>query len=208
MTETTEIKWLVGLGNPGAGYAGHRHNIGFRLLDALRDHGDFTPWQAAMQKQAMVATGELKGELKPSYKLQLIKPMAYMNLSGQVVQGAIAKSQEKMTIGNIMELHDEIDLPFGQIKIKFGGGEAGHNGLKDISARLGRDYHRVRFGVGHPGDKNLVSDFVLQNFAKDEEEKLSQLIPLLAKDFYHLLAGDKARFLDIIAKHRTDILGA
>ena len=195
----TEITWLVGLGNPGAGYYYHRHNIGFRLIDALRDHGNFTPWQPAMKKQAMMAKGELKA-MGTSYKLQLIKPMSYMNLSGQVLQGALASAQEKTTIGNVMVLHDEIDIPFSQVKIKFGGGEAGHNGLKDISARLGRDYHRFRFGVGHPGARHLVSDYVLQDFTKEEEETLTRLIPLAVENFHHLVAGDAGAFLQLYAK--------
>lgn len=198
----TEIKWLAGLGNPGAGYYYHRHSIGFRLVDAIHQAGRFSAWQPAQQKQALMAKGEFAG-----HKLQLIKPMAYMNLSGQVLQGAMAKAQEKITLGNIMVLHDEIDISFAQIKIKCDGGDAGHNGLKDISARLGRDYHRLRFGVGHPGARHLVADFVLQNFSLEEEAQLEKIIPLFVDNFHHVLAGDNATFLHGFTPQQKKISG-
>ncbi|MDI9314400.1 MAG: aminoacyl-tRNA hydrolase [Hydrotalea sp.] len=194
MEMKTQIKWLVGLGNPGAGYARNRHNIGFRLLDAIQLAGHFSPWQLFAKWQVVVAQGEIIHN-NARYPLTLIKPLAYMNLSGQALQSAMAKAQEKITIENILVLHDEIDLPFGHAKIKNGGGEAGHNGLKDISERLGRLYHRFRFGVGHPGARELVSDYVLEDFTQQEEQELSELIPVVMKNFHHILAGAPEKFL-------------
>lgn len=183
------ITWLVGLGNPGTGYQYHRHNIGFRLVEAIQLAGDFTPWRAERQQLAS-SQGQLAG-----HKLRLIKPMTYMNLSGQVVQGALARGREKITPAQILVLHDEIDLEFGRVKIKWGGGHGGHNGVRDLAARLGPDFGRLRFGVGHPGHRDLVSDFVLQNFSTDEEKQLQRLISLVVKHLPILLADGPESFL-------------
>ncbi|MGI9461095.1 MAG: aminoacyl-tRNA hydrolase [Alphaproteobacteria bacterium] len=192
MTEKNipHIQWLVGLGNPGQDYHRHRHNIGFRLLDEIYQQGDFSNWQFGSQKKFATAKGMLS-----SHHLWLIKPLGYVNLSGKILQSIIARAQEKITLANIMVLHDDIALDFAKIKIKFDGGDAGHNGLKDISECLGKNYGRLRFGVGHPGAKHLVSDFVLQDFSNHEEKILSPLIPVIAKYFHHILDHHNGIFL-------------
>ena len=138
--------WLiVGLGNPGGSYARNRHNIGFMAADEIVRRHCFSPWRSKYQGQ--IAEGTIAGE-----KVLVLKPETYMNLSGQSV--AAAARFHKIPNGNVIALHDEIDLPPGKVRVKKGGGAAGHNGLKSIDAHLGNDYWRVRLGIGHPGDKD------------------------------------------------------
>ena len=170
---------LVGLGNPGARYAGNRHNIGFMAADLIvRRHG-FSPWRKRFQGEA--AEGTLDGE-----KVLVLKPLTFMNHSGQSVGEAM--NFYKLTPDDVVVLYDEIDLTPGKVKVKQGGGAAGHNGIRSIDAHIGPDFWRVRLGVGHPGDKARVHGYVLSDFAKAEDawlEKLldavSDAIPLMAK---------------------------
>ncbi|OHC47223.1 MAG: aminoacyl-tRNA hydrolase, partial [Rhodobacteraceae bacterium GWF1_65_7] len=145
----------VGLGNPGGKYAGNRHNIGFMALDRIAaDHG-FGPWRRAFQ--GLVAEGRLGSE-----KLVLLKPETFMNLSGQSVGEALRFY--KLTPDDLTVFHDELDLAPGRLRVKTGGGHAGHNGLRSIHAHVGEAYHRVRLGIGHPGHKDAVAGYVLHDF--------------------------------------------
>ena len=138
---------FVGLGNPGAKHAGNRHNIGFMAVDAIAKRHGFAPWRRRFQ--GVATEGAIGGE-----KVLLLLPGTYMNESGRAV--AEAMHFYKMPLGDIVVFHDEIDLPPAKVRVKIGGGNAGHNGLRSISAHIGNDYRRVRIGVGHPGDKELV----------------------------------------------------
>lgn len=184
------MKLIVGLGNPGAKYARNRHNVGFLALDAISAAHGFAIWRSKFQGQ--IAEGRLGAE-----KVLLLKPETFMNLSGDSVQAALAF--HKLAPADLIVLHDEIDLPPGRVRIKAGGGAAGHNGLRSIAGHLGPDFHRVRIGVGHPGDKRLVSNYVLGDFAKDEAGWLDPLLSAMAKAAPDLAAGETARFLNALA---------
>jgi PTH1 family peptidyl-tRNA hydrolase len=184
------VKLIVGLGNPGAKYARNRHNVGFLALDAISAAHGFAIWRSKFQGQ--IAEGRLGAE-----KVLLLKPETFMNLSGDSVQAALAF--HKLAPADLIVLHDEIDLPPGRVRIKTGGGAAGHNGLRSIAGHVGPDFHRVRIGVGHPGDKRLVSNYVLGDFAKDEAAWLDPLLSAMAKAAPDLAAGETARFLNALA---------
>ena len=171
---------IAGLGNPGVQYTRNRHNAGFIVADEIHAHYRFGPWRAKFE--AFLSEGELAGR-----KTYLLKPQTYMNHSGVSVGAAVRFF--KLPLNAVVVIHDEIDLAAGKIKVKTGGGDAGQNGLRSITATLGPDYRRVRVGVGHPGEKSLVSAHVLQNFSKEDIEWLRSLVgamveaaPLLAKD--------------------------
>ena len=151
---------FVGLGNPGERYVANRHNIGFMAVQALAKRHGIAPWRRKFQGVAV--EGAIGDE-----KLLLLLPGTFMNESGRAVAEAI--NFYKLTASDIVVFHDELELPPGKLRVKVGGGNAGHNGLRSISAHVGNDYRRVRFGIGHPGDKNLVERYVLQDFAKDEK---------------------------------------
>ena len=176
---------LVGLGNPGAKYAANRHNIGFMALDAIvRRHG-FGPWRKRFQ--AEVADGMLAGE-----RTLAIKPQTFMNESGRAVGEAMRFFQ--LAPGDVVALHDELDLPPMKLRVKTGGGHAGHNGLRSIQAHIGADFHRVRLGIGHPGDKALVHRYVLEDFAKAETPAVTALVDAVARHGDLLGARDFASF--------------
>ncbi|WP_305987333.1 aminoacyl-tRNA hydrolase [Roseibium sp. MMSF_3544] len=176
------MKLIVGLGNPGAKYAGHRHNIGFMAVDEIhRRHSGFQPWRARFQGQ--VSEGRLGSE-----KVLLLKPSTYMNESGRSVGEAMRFF--KLEPEDIVVLYDELDLPPAKFRMKKGGGHGGHNGLRSISAHIGPDYRRLRLGIGHPGDKKLVSNYVLGDFAKRDSDWLDPLLSNIA-DFADLLAEGK-----------------
>ena len=176
---------LVGLGNPGREYAGNRHNIGFMAIDALaREHG-FSPFRARFQGR--VAEGSIAGE-----KAILLKPETYMNDSGRAVAEAVRF--HKMSLGQIVVFHDELDLAPGKLRVKVGGGDAGHNGLRSITSHMTRDYRRVRLGIGHPGDKSLVHSYVLNDFGKGERAWVETLCDAIARNASLLVAGDDAGF--------------
>ncbi|MCC5972058.1 MAG: aminoacyl-tRNA hydrolase [Pararhodobacter sp.] len=180
----------AGLGNPGAKYAMNRHNIGFMALDRIAvDHG-FSPWKARFQ--ALVAEGRLGGE-----KLLLLKPQTFMNLSGQAVGEAMR--YHKLTPADVTVFHDELDLAPGKCRLKQGGGHAGHNGLRSITGHIGEDFARVRLGIGHPGRKELVSGYVLHDFAKADGDWLDDLMRGISDGAGALAQGEGAKFLNAIA---------
>ena len=184
------MKLLVGLGNPGAKYAGNRHNIGFMAVDRIAaDHG-FGPWKPAFKGE--VAEGRLGDE-----KVLVLKPGTFMNLSGQSVQAAMAFY--KLALTDITVFHDELDLAPGKCRIKQGGGHAGHNGLRSISSTVGEGYGRVRLGIGHPGHKDAVAAYVLHDFAKADQDWLEDLLRGLSDGAAHLAAGDGPKFLNAVA---------
>ena len=174
---------LVGLGNPGPKYERNRHNIGFMAVDEIVRRHSFAAWRGRFQ--ALTAEGHFGGE-----KVMTMKPTTFMNESGRAV-GEAARFF-KLAPEDVVVLHDELDLAFGKVRIKQGGGHAGHNGLRSIDAHLGNNYARIRLGIGHPGDKAHVHGHVLSDFAKAEEADLSTLIdaigdaaPMLANPEQH-----------------------
>ncbi|MES2665883.1 MAG: aminoacyl-tRNA hydrolase [Pseudomonadota bacterium] len=184
------MRLWVGLGNPGAKYAGNRHNIGFMALDRVAaDHG-FGPWRKA--HHGLVSEGRLGAE-----KVVLLKPETFMNLSGQAVQSAVAF--HKLALNEVTVFHDELDLAPGRIRTKMAGGHAGHNGLRSIHAHLGEAYGRVRLGIGHPGHKDAVAAYVLHDFAKADQEWLDTLLRGISDGAVALAAGDTAKFLNAVA---------
>jgi peptidyl-tRNA hydrolase, PTH1 family len=176
---------LVGLGNPGAQYAGNRHNIGFMAVDAIARRHGLGPWRRRFQ--GVTAEGPLG-----SARALLLLPGTYMNDSGRAV--AEAAHFYKLAPQDIVVVHDEIDLPPAKLRVKTGGGNAGHNGLRSISAHVGNDYRRVRIGVGHPGVKDLVHAYVLNDFAKSERPWVEALCDIVADNAPLLAQGDDASF--------------
>ena len=180
----------VGLGNPGAKYAANRHNIGFMALDRIAADHDFAPWKKAFQ--GFVAEGRFG-----SARVILLKPETFMNLSGQSVRAAA--DFYKIPVEAITVFHDELDLAPGKLRLKQGGGHAGHNGLRSIHQHMGEAYARVRLGIGHPGDKDRVAGYVLSDFAKAEAAWLDDLMRGLSDGAAALAAGDGAKFLNAVA---------
>ncbi len=184
------MKLFVGLGNPGAKYAGNRHNIGFMALDRIAEDHGFGPWRRGYQ--GMVSEGRLGSE-----KLVLLKPETFMNLSGQSVRAAV--DFFKVELADIVVFHDELDLAPGKCRVKQGGGHAGHNGLRSIHAHLGEAYGRVRLGIGHPGHKDAVANYVLNDFAKADQIWLEDLLRGISDGAQALAAGDGAKFMTAVA---------
>ena len=183
---------VVGLGNPGPAYVGNRHNIGFMAVDEIvRRHG-FSPWRTKFQGE--IADGVVDGK-----KALVLKPMTYMNDSGRSVLAAA--TFYKISSEDIIVFHDEIDLAPGKLRVKRGGGHAGHNGLRSIHAGLGADYARVRMGVGHPGDKGEVKNYVLKDFSKADQEWLDPMLDGCAEFLGDMLDGDDPSFMSKVA-HR------
>ncbi len=184
------MKLIVGLGNPGAKYANNRHNIGFMAVDRIAaDHG-FSAWRSKFQGQ--IAEGRVGSD-----KVTLLKPETFMNLSGQSVGDAMRYL--KLTSGNVIVFHDEIDLAPAKVRLKTGGGHAGHNGLRSIHGHIGPDYQRVRMGVGHPGHKDAVPGYVLHDFAKADQDWLDDELRGISDGIAHLVDGDGERFLNAVA---------
>ncbi len=182
----------VGLGNPEPGMARQRHNIGFMAVDAIASRHGFTPWRSRFRGHC--AEGRIGTE-----KVLLLKPMTYMNLSGESVQEAAAFY--KITPGDVTAFHDELDLAPGKVRVKKGGGNAGHNGLRSMDRHLGTpDYWRVRLGIGHPGDKARVTGHVLGDFAKADKEWLEPLLDELAASADLLAVGRPEDFMTRIAR--------
>lgn len=180
----------VGLGNPGAKYASNRHNIGFMAMDRLAaDHG-VAPWRARFR-------GEMTEARFGSERVLLLKPMTFMNLSGESVAEALRFF--KLETDALIVFHDELDLAPGRLKWKQGGGHAGHNGLRSIHQHLGPDYARVRIGIGHPGDKRLVSNYVLHDFAKTDEVWIDDMLRGICDGAPKLAAGDAPGFMNAVA---------
>lgn len=183
------MKLLIGLGNPGAKYAANRHNVGFMALEHIaRDHG-FSPWRAKFQGH--VSEGHLGRE-----KVVLLKPATFMNLSGQAAGEAMRFY--KLTSDDVVVFHDELDLIPGKIRVKLGGGHAGHNGLRSLHDHIGAEYQRARIGIGHPGHKDRVAGYVLSNFAKADQDWLDDLLRGISDGVEKLIDGDTPGFLNTI----------
>jgi PTH1 family peptidyl-tRNA hydrolase len=176
---------LVGLGNPGSRYAGNRHNIGFMVVQGIAERHGFGPWRRRFH--GVTAEGSLGGE-----RALLLLPGTYMNESGRAV--AEAAHFYKLGLPDIVVFHDEIDLAPAKVRVKIGGGVAGHNGLRSISGHIGNEYRRVRIGVGHPGVKEMVYAHVLNDFAKEERPWVEALCGLIAENADLLAKGKDASF--------------
>ncbi|MDE3015536.1 MAG: aminoacyl-tRNA hydrolase [Pseudomonadota bacterium] len=201
---------LIGLGNPGKSYAGNRHNIGFMIIDRITEAYGFS--KPAKKFGGQIAEGAIEKQ-----KVYAFKPLGYMNTSG--VPSAEAANFYKIPLERIIVIHDELDLPLGKLRVKRGGGNGGHNGLKSLDDHLGKDYWRVRVGIGHPlrppkpgatndvehetrargGDKDMVSDYVLSDFTRSERRLADVMVDETAKNISLLLAGGEAKFMSKIA---------
>jgi peptidyl-tRNA hydrolase, PTH1 family len=176
---------LVGLGNPGPEHARNRHNVGFMAVEAIARRHGISPWRRRFQ--GVAAEGPIGGE-----RVILLLPGTYMNASGLAV--AEAAHFYRIDVGHIVVFHDEIDLPPAKVRVKTGGGIAGHNGLRSISSHVGNDYRRVRIGVGHPGAKELVYPYVLGDFAKAERPWVEALCDIIADNAAMIATGEDAAF--------------
>lgn len=185
------MKLFVGLGNPGEKYARHRHNVGFMAIDRIAARHNAGPWRRRFQGET--AELSLGGD-----RVVFLKPTTFMNDSGRSV--GEAQRFLKIPVSDVYVFHDEIDLAPGKVKVKAGGGNAGHNGLRSLTAHIGNDYNRVRIGVGHPGVKEVVPHYVLHDFAKAEYEWLEPLLDAMAESARYLAQGDSARFLSHVAR--------
>lgn len=190
------MKLLIGLGNPGARYAGNRHNIGFRAVEAIAERHGLGPWKRRFQGEA--AEGRIGGE-----KVLLLKPMTYMNESGRAA-GEAARFY-KIPPEDMIAFHDELDLAPGRVKVKQGGGHAGHNGLKSLTAHCGADFWRVRIGIGHPGDKAKVTSYVLSDFPKADAVWLDPLFDAMADAAPALVDGRADRFAADVAQAMHEV---
>lgn len=185
------MKLFVGLGNPGSAHARHRHNVGFMALERIAARHGLAPWRKRFH--GLVCDGSIGGR-----RVMLLMPQTFMNDSGRSV--GEAQRYLKIAEGDIIVLHDEIDLAPGKLRVKSGGGNAGHNGLRSISAHIGNEYARVRIGVGHPGSREAVVHYVLHDFAKADQAWLEPLLDAIADAAGRLAAGDEARFLTDVAR--------
>lgn len=176
---------LVGLGNPGPSYAGHRHNIGFMAVDAIARRYSLGSFQTRFQ--TLMIEGVVAG-----IHIIAVKPLTYMNNSGLAVSDIM--HFYKVTLDRVVVFHDELDLPLGKVRVKNGGGNAGHNGLKSIDAYVGCGYRRVRLGIGHPGRSDHVVKYVLHNFDKTDCVWLKPLLEMIADSIPVLLSGNKVCF--------------
>jgi PTH1 family peptidyl-tRNA hydrolase len=184
------MRLLVGLGNPGDRYSQNRHNIGFMAIDKIAERYRFSPWRARFQ--GVMAEGTVDGE-----KVLALKPQTYMNLSGQAV--GEASRFFKIETGATIVMYDEIELAAGKVKVKLGGGSAGHNGIKSIDAHVGPAYWRLRLGVGRPATKEEVHGHVLSDFAKGDQEWLDKLLAAVSDSIPLLIAGDESKFMTKVA---------
>ncbi|NNE80771.1 MAG: aminoacyl-tRNA hydrolase [Silicimonas sp.] len=184
------MKLLVGLGNPGPKYANNRHNVGFMAIDRIGDDHGFSGWRAKFQGQT--AEGRLGQE-----KVVLLKPETFMNNSGQSVGEAMRFY--KLDPADVIVMHDEIDLAPGKLRVKQGGGHAGHNGLRSLHAHVGPDFVRVRIGVGHPGHKDAVPIYVLKDFSKADQTWLEDMLAGISDGAPSLAEGDQGRFQNAVA---------
>ena len=185
----------AGLGNPGASYAMHRHNVGFMALDSIAAVHDFGP--VKKQFQGWTQEGRFG-----STKILLLKPATFMNDSGRAIGEALRFY--KLDVEALTVFHDELDIAPFRVKVKTGGGTAGHNGLRSTDQHLGPDFRRVRIGIGHPGHKDKVTGHVLGNYAKSEIEPLSDLLGAIAAEARWLAEGDDVRFMNDVAMRMQD----
>ena len=181
---------IAGLGNPGGKYAGNRHNIGFMAADAMQRRPSFGSWSKKFK--AEISEGEIAGE-----RVLLMKPQTFMNLSGEAVGEAMRFY--KLGPENIIAIYDELDLAPGKARLKTGGGHGGHNGVKSLDAHCGKEYRRLRLGIGHPGSKELVHNHVLGDFAKADQAWLVPLLDALADNAEMLVRGEDSQFLNKLA---------
>ena len=181
---------IAGLGNPGSGYEHNRHNIGFMAADAIGCRHGFSTWRKKFK--AEIAEGELGG-----IKTLLIKPQTYMNLSGEAVSEALRFY--KLGLDDLLVIHDELDLSAAKARIKKGGGAGGHNGIRSIDAHCGKEYRRLRLGIGHPGDKSRVHGHVLGDFAKADNEWLEPFIDAIADNAPLLAKGEDSSFMNRVS---------
>jgi PTH1 family peptidyl-tRNA hydrolase len=185
----------VGLGNPGPQYAMQRHNVGFMAVDTIADVHGFGPVQKKFQ-------GWLQEGRIGSEKILLLKPATFMNESGRSVGEAMRFY--KLDLSDLTVFHDELDIAPFKVKVKQGGGHAGHNGLRSIAQHLGPDFRRVRLGIGHPGHKDRVTGYVLGNYAKAEIDPLSDMLGAVAAEADRLAACDDTRFMNDVALRLQD----
>ena len=185
----------VGLGNPGPQYALHRHNIGFMVADVLADVHGFGPVQKKFS--GWLQEGRIGGA-----RILLLKPATFMNESGRAVGEALRFY--KLEPDALTVFHDELDLAPFKVKVKQGGGTAGHNGLRSIDQHIGPDFRRVRIGIGHPGHKDRVTDYVLGNYAKTEQDALADTLGAIAAEAGWLAKGDDARFMNDVALRQAE----
>jgi peptidyl-tRNA hydrolase, PTH1 family len=181
---------FAGLGNPGGQYQNNRHNVGFMAADAIARRHSFSPWSKKFQ--ALVADGNIGGE-----KVLLMKPQTFMNLSGQSVGEAMRFY--KLAPGDVSIFYDELDLAPGKVRVKVGGGSGGHNGIRSLDQHIGAAYRRVRIGIGHPGVKELVHNWVLGDFAKADAQWLEPLLDALADGVEKLAKGDESGFMNKVS---------
>lgn len=189
------MRVFAGLGNPGPAHAGQRHNVGFMAVDAIHARHGFAPWRARFQ--GLVADGRLDG-----MKCLLLKPMTFMNESGRSVGEALRFF--RLGPDTLTVFYDELDLDPLRVKVKVGGGNAGHNGLRSIDRHVGPGYARVRIGIGHPGDRERVTGHVLGDWAKDQHPALERLLDDIAVLAPLLAAGDHARFMSDLALRQQE----
>ncbi|WP_329026035.1 aminoacyl-tRNA hydrolase [Streptomyces sp. NBC_01423] len=185
MSDATDPWLIVGLGNPGPEYAANRHNVGFMVADLLAERigGKF---KRAPKAQAQVLEGRIGPPGPLSRRVVVAKPMSYMNLSGGPV--AALRDFYKVPLGHVVAVHDELDIDYGTLRLKLGGGDNGHNGLKSMTKAMGPDYHRVRFGIGRPPGRMQVADFVLKDFSSTERKELAYEVDRAADAVECLLA--------------------
>jgi PTH1 family peptidyl-tRNA hydrolase len=188
--EFEPVQIWVGLGNPGAQYAMHRHNVGFMAVDAIAATHDFDPPKKSFRGWAQ--QGRIGGQ-----RILILKPETFMNDSGRAVRAAM--DFFKKEVGDVTVFHDELDLAPFKVKVKVGGGTAGHNGLRSTEAHVGNAFRRVRIGIGHPGHKDRVTGHVLGNYAKAETDQLADMLGAIAADADWLAKGDDARFMNEVA---------
>jgi PTH1 family peptidyl-tRNA hydrolase len=181
------MRLIVGLGNPGPRYADNRHNIGFMAVDTIVRRYSFGPIKAKFH--GAIAEGTIGTE-----KVICLCPTTFMNESGRAVQAAM--QFYKLESGDITVIHDEIDLPLGKVKVKRGGGAGGHNGLRSIDAHIGPDYWRIRLGVGHPGVKAAVKNFVLMDFGKEERKLVDEINAVCAENLPLLFGADENKYMN------------
>ncbi len=184
------MRLLVGLGNPGFDYAKNRHNIGFMAVDNIVHRHSFAPFRSKFQGQ--LCEGKIAGQ-----KVLILKPTTYMNESGKAVQAAMAFY--KLPLEDIIVFHDEMDLAAGKIRMKTGGGHAGHNGIRSIQSHIGAGFQRVRLGVGHPGDKEKVVGHVLKDFSKADQQWLDKMIEAIGENADLLIKGEDSSFMSKVS---------
>lgn len=184
------MKIWAGLGNPGAQYALNRHNVGFMAVDVIADRWSFGPWKRAYQ--SLACEGRIGTE-----RVLLLKPQTFMNESGRAVGEALRFYKGEAS--DVVALYDELDLAPMKVKVKQGGGAAGHNGIRSMIAHIGEGFRRVRIGIGHPGHKDRVTGYVLGNYAKSELDPLADLLAAIAAEAEWLAKGDDVRFVNDIA---------